>query len=139
LSYTWGDKDNKKQITVNGLSFTVSESADAALRRLRPPKKSKTLWINAICINQLNMEEKAVQRSLTTQIYESASRVCGFAPWNAQQGDLVCVLKGGKTPYVLRLPPAGSVYQLVGEAYVHGIMAGEAMDIVKGVQTFGMV
>ncbi|CAM1509403.1 Fc.00g031420.m01.CDS01 [Cosmosporella sp. VM-42] len=51
----------------------------------------------------------------------------GLAPWNAQEGDLVCILKGGKTPFLLRLPPAGSVYQLVGETYVYGIMGGEAI------------
>ena len=51
----------------------------------------------------------------------------GLAPWNAQEGDLVCILKGGKTPFLLRLSPAGSVYQVVGEAYVYGIMGGEAV------------
>jgi hypothetical protein len=51
----------------------------------------------------------------------------GLAPWNAHAGDLVCILKGGKTPFLLRLPPAGSVYQVVGEAYVQGVMGGEAV------------
>jgi hypothetical protein len=51
----------------------------------------------------------------------------GLAPWNAHAGDLVCILKGGKTPFLLRLPPAGSVYQVLGEAYVHGVMGGEAV------------
>ncbi|OAQ97008.1 hypothetical protein LLEC1_06366 [Akanthomyces lecanii] len=57
----------------------------------------------------------------------------GLAPWNAQDGDLVCVLRGGKTPFLLRLPPAGSVYQIVGEAYVHGIMGGEAVENEDGI------
>lgn len=52
----------------------------------------------------------------------------GLAPWNAQEGNLVCILKWGKTPFLLRLPPAGSVYQVVGEAYVQGIMGGEAVE-----------
>ncbi len=50
----------------------------------------------------------------------------GIAPWNAELGDLITVLKGGKTPFLLRLPPA-SGYQLVGESYVYGIMGGEAI------------
>jgi hypothetical protein len=58
----------------------------------------------------------------------------GLAPWNAEEGDLVCILKGGKTPFLLRLPPAGSVYQLVGETYVHGIMGGEAVaEDIRGI------
>ncbi|KFG84121.1 hypothetical protein MANI_000736 [Metarhizium anisopliae] len=51
----------------------------------------------------------------------------GLAPWNAKDSDIVCILKGGKTPYLLRLIPAGSVYQVIGEAYVYGIMGGEAV------------
>ena len=52
----------------------------------------------------------------------------GLAPWNAQVGDVVAVLHGGDTPFLLR--PACSepgVYSFVGEAFVHGIMGGEAL------------
>ncbi|KAH7153404.1 heterokaryon incompatibility protein-domain-containing protein [Dactylonectria macrodidyma] len=55
----------------------------------------------------------------------------GLAPWNAQVGDAVFILKGGKTPFLLRGhegPDQG--YRLVGEAFVYGIMAGEAVDLV---------
>lgn len=51
----------------------------------------------------------------------------GLAPWNVQEGDIVCVLRGGKTPFLLRLPPTACIYKIVGEAYVHGIMGGEAV------------
>ncbi|EPE29820.1 hypothetical protein GLAREA_00980 [Glarea lozoyensis ATCC 20868] len=60
-------------------------------------------------------------------LYVTSKGYIGLAPWNAREGDLVCIFKGGKTPFLLRLPPAGSVYQLVGETYVHGIMGGEAV------------
>ncbi|KAK3391250.1 heterokaryon incompatibility protein-domain-containing protein [Podospora didyma] len=56
----------------------------------------------------------------------------GLAPWNAKIGDKVCVLKGGKTPFLLREEGKGdegedNVHSFVGEAYVYGIMGGEAM------------
>ena len=52
----------------------------------------------------------------------------GLAPWNAQVGDVVAVLHGGDTPFLLR--PAGAepgVYSFVGEVFVYGTMGGEAL------------
>jgi hypothetical protein len=41
--------------------------------------------------------------------------------------DIVVVLFGCIMPFVLR--PHGIEYKLVGEAYVHGIMKGEAIQM----------
>ncbi len=50
----------------------------------------------------------------------------GLAPSRAAPGDLVVVLLGAPVPHVLRKRDDGG-YTLVGECYVHGIMAGEAL------------
>ena len=50
-----------------------------------------------------------------------------LAPWNAQKGDQVAVLLGGRTPFLLRKQAKCHEYTLVGEAYVYGLMAGEAL------------
>jgi len=53
----------------------------------------------------------------------------GLAPWNANIGDVVAVLYGGETPFLLR--PRRSepgVYRFVGECFVQGLMGGEAMS-----------
>ncbi|XDG10332.1 hypothetical protein ABKA04_009947 [Annulohypoxylon sp. FPYF3050] len=52
-----------------------------------------------------------------------------LGPAALEQNDLVCVLFGGKMPFCLR-PLGGQYYQLVGECYVHGLMNGEAMDLM---------
>ena len=44
-------------------------------------------------------------------------------------GDMVCVLLGGDTPFVLR-PLGNGEWHFVAEAYVHGLMDGEAMEKV---------
>ena len=44
-----------------------------------------------------------------------------------RDGDCVCVLLGGDTPFVMR-PKKGDEWQFLAEAYVHGIMDGEAMS-----------
>jgi hypothetical protein len=52
----------------------------------------------------------------------------GLAPWNACKGDVVAILPGGKTPYLLRPCISRPSYTFIGETYVHGLMEGEAMD-----------
>ncbi|KAH7410471.1 heterokaryon incompatibility protein-domain-containing protein [Phaeosphaeria sp. MPI-PUGE-AT-0046c] len=49
----------------------------------------------------------------------------GLVPMNARAGDVVAVLTGGRVPIILR--PEAGYYTVVGDAYVHGIMDGEAM------------
>ena len=50
----------------------------------------------------------------------------GLVPRSAAAGDVICVLYGGRVPYVLR--PCKDGYTLIGECYIHGLMDGEAMD-----------
>lgn len=44
-----------------------------------------------------------------------------------EPGDVVVVLYGGKVPFVLR--PEGNWWKLLGECYIHGVMAGEALGM----------
>ncbi|KAI1159602.1 HET-domain-containing protein [Nemania serpens] len=48
----------------------------------------------------------------------------GLVPDMATDGDKICILQGCNVPYVLRR--VGEHYMLMGDAYVHGIMLGEA-------------
>lgn len=50
----------------------------------------------------------------------------GICPKWAQVGDTICLLTGGKVPYVLRADSEGT-YQLVGECYLLEAMQGELM------------
>ncbi|KAM0261945.1 hypothetical protein ACHAQJ_001949 [Trichoderma viride] len=64
-----------------------------------------------------------------------------LGPDALQQGDVVAVLRGGKTPFLLRrVRTSGDAdtdtqgrWILVGECYVHGLMDGEGWD-VEGVE-----
>ena len=51
-----------------------------------------------------------------------------LGPAIMDEGDIVCVLFGGKMPFCLR--PSGRQYILVGECYAHGLMKGEVMDMM---------
>ncbi|KAI1307194.1 HET-domain-containing protein [Xylaria venustula] len=50
----------------------------------------------------------------------------GLVPDTAKDGDKICILQGFNVPYVLR--QVGEHYTLIGDAYVHGIMFGEAFQ-----------
>ncbi|KAK0254812.1 hypothetical protein LTR12_001921 [Friedmanniomyces endolithicus] len=47
-------------------------------------------------------------------------------PEEADEGDLIVILRGGRLPFVVR--PVAHGFRLIGPAYVHGIMNGEAYD-----------
>ncbi|KAJ0164211.1 Heterokaryon incompatibility protein 6, OR allele [Colletotrichum tanaceti] len=57
----------------------------------------------------------------------SGSGYVGLAPRHVLPGDKIVVFLGGKTPYIVRDTGVAGYCELVGEAYVHGIMFGEAM------------
>jgi hypothetical protein len=71
LSYCWGDI-HWTQITVNGCRFDVSLRVSAALRRLRLREDPVLIWVDVICINQQNTQEKSQQVQSMAQIYEKA-------------------------------------------------------------------
>ena len=50
----------------------------------------------------------------------------GCVPRSVIVGDTVCVLYGGRVPYVLR-PVGDGKYILIGDCFIHGLMDGEAM------------
>ncbi|KIW45228.1 uncharacterized protein PV06_03630 [Exophiala oligosperma] len=52
-----------------------------------------------------------------------------LGPEVMEETDIICVLFGGKMPFCLR--PWNSHYLLVGECYVHGLMDGEAMEMLR--------
>ncbi|KAL2059835.1 hypothetical protein VTL71DRAFT_9990 [Oculimacula yallundae] len=50
----------------------------------------------------------------------------GWGPDKMREGDVVGILHGASIPFILR--PVGNRFEVIGDAYVHGIMGGEAMD-----------
>jgi hypothetical protein len=52
----------------------------------------------------------------------------GIGPRETEQGDLVFILLGADTPYILRRRSQDKTLQLIGEAYIYGVMDGEAME-----------
>ncbi|EON69364.1 hypothetical protein W97_08624 [Coniosporium apollinis CBS 100218] len=80
LSYVWGDVKNSPEIFLqgedeDGEAWKVTPNLHAALLHLRSTRQERTFWIDALCINQDNFEERASQVRLMRHIYESAQEV----------------------------------------------------------------
>ena len=81
VSYCWAteDGDDSKSCTLScdgGLIF-ITRNCEAALRRIRNDQ-DRTLWLDAICINQASDGERSHQMGLMGSIYKSASGVLVF-------------------------------------------------------------
>lgn len=73
LSYVWGSPDKTHIIWINdGKSLPITANLFSALHDIRHKTSPIFLWADAICINQLDGLEKAMQISLMAQIYAGA-------------------------------------------------------------------
>jgi hypothetical protein len=75
LSYVWGKFDPPKTIFVHGRKKTITPNLFAALRQFRDPSIPLLLWVDALCIDQNNAEERNHQVGLMSLIYKKAGSV----------------------------------------------------------------
>lgn len=83
LSYSWGTADSEEYIHITDPASThntppwlkIRKDLATALRHLRYPDRSRTLWIDAICINQADVEERGRQVKRMSQIYPLSEKV----------------------------------------------------------------
>lgn len=75
LSYTWGEPRLTHFIECDGAEIKITANLHSALQRIRergqgPPK---TFWIDAICVDQGNLEERGHQVRLMRRIFSAAA------------------------------------------------------------------
>ncbi|KAI1428568.1 heterokaryon incompatibility protein-domain-containing protein [Xylaria sp. FL1777] len=87
ISYVWGSEDNRQPICIQSddkgnnhptgktRRFLVTENLYTALLHFRDSLVERILWIDAICINQGDNDEKGHQVQLMATIYAKANRV----------------------------------------------------------------
>ncbi|KAH7629769.1 heterokaryon incompatibility, partial [Sordaria sp. MPI-SDFR-AT-0083] len=68
-------EDKPCSIFIDGCHLAVGEKLHAPLLQLRDHSIEGTIWIDAICINQGDNEEKGHQVQSMAKIYAKASRV----------------------------------------------------------------
>jgi hypothetical protein len=75
LSYVWGDPNNLRSISIDKHDLPITINLHAALLCLRDRFIDRTIWVDAICINQGDVIEKGMQVRYMAEIYSKASRV----------------------------------------------------------------
>ncbi|KAL8903582.1 MAG: hypothetical protein Q9207_003833 [Kuettlingeria erythrocarpa] len=75
LSYEWGSGDRTLPIVINGIETRVGKNLWEALYYLRDAREEQVLWVDAICINQHDLAEKAIVVPRMNFVYRRAAEV----------------------------------------------------------------
>ncbi|GME29275.1 heterokaryon incompatibility protein-domain-containing protein [Neofusicoccum parvum] len=87
LSYVWGSPDDPVMADIDfastegvvcSFNLYITQNLATALRQLRYPDVPRTVWADAICINQSDYAERAQQVLMMGDIYRFARKVVAF-------------------------------------------------------------
>lgn len=82
LSYVWGDPSATKVILVDNTPFKVRINLWNYLVQARSEERCtlepRYIWVDAVCINQDDLDERSTQVAIMGQIYSKASEVCAW-------------------------------------------------------------
>jgi hypothetical protein len=87
LSYTWGGSDKSCSVSIGRQNLPVTENLYKALLQLQDRSLERILWIDALCIDQENLEERGQQVQLMSKIYSKAARVLIWLGETAHESD----------------------------------------------------
>jgi hypothetical protein len=130
LSYTWGDASDTRHLFIDGSQTAVTASLHSALLQFRNanprPGQRRTLWADAICINQKDATEKTVQVRLMADIYQRAQRVLVWLGPSTE----------GVEAFLASLPKAHALVREVQES-LRSEVGEEDIDASPSVQYIG--
>lgn len=75
LSYTWGAKEETKDILINNQLHAITENVYLALLHMCQPTTDRVIWVDALCIDQRNNKERPHQVGIMGNIYSKAESV----------------------------------------------------------------
>ncbi|RDW79831.1 hypothetical protein BP6252_04469 [Coleophoma cylindrospora] len=77
LSYAWDNNPSYSRLTMvcNGQDLEVPSNLYLALRRIRHIESPLTLWVDTLCINQADNDERNHQVGMMREIYENSEEV----------------------------------------------------------------
>lgn len=106
LSYVWGDyASNPDIIHCNEQRLQITRNCSNALKAICARHGPITIWVDALCINQEDEEEKTIQLKLMAEIYTWAREVYIWLGEGNERTDKA--IKCIKMASAFRLPPPG--------------------------------
>jgi hypothetical protein len=127
----------------------IEPALESQLRFLKDVLNDTILWINKLREFPGRLRNGGFDPKLSTdRVLFIAGDYRGLGPKVMECGDVVCILLGGRTPFVLRPtggrlstePPSSQTpfpslvdvkYSFIGECYVEGVMHGEGVKGTK--------
>jgi hypothetical protein len=116
----------------------AAEFAAFRVHLVKEASKQERDKLHELLPEGMDVLEPIAKKRNVDDIYWAASRFCtgrkvfctkhgmlGLGPTILRAGDLCCILFGAHVPFILRR--VAEKYRLVGEAYVDGVMRGEAI------------
>ena len=88
LSYVWGQELASAPMLVSNTELPITANLDVALRHLRMCNEERVLWVDAVCINQNDLDEKAQQVRMMRRIYYLAPTVRVWLGPPTHDGDI---------------------------------------------------
>jgi len=92
LSYCWGDTKDLQPVLLTDADSSLSRemflnsNLFSALRQFRSSTAARIFWIDLLCINQTDVQERTLQVALMGDIFASADSVC---VWLGESDDIV--------------------------------------------------
>lgn len=90
ISYTWGEAESNTAILINDKPFSVRTNCEFVLKQARRHGQSRYYWVDAVCINQKNLEEKSKQVLMMGSIYKEARHVLACVGDHADDSLFFC-------------------------------------------------
>ena len=75
VSYVWGNPQYTRSAIINKRPVMITRNLHDSLRQIRSKTKTITIWADALCINQADLDEKSRQVGLMVEIYRQCSKV----------------------------------------------------------------
>ncbi|KAH7083785.1 heterokaryon incompatibility protein-domain-containing protein [Paraphoma chrysanthemicola] len=75
LSYVWGDPQTDRFIHCPTGKIPIAANLSQALLHIRSSDRTRVLWVDAVCIDQNNVQERSHQVSIMGSIYSHARQV----------------------------------------------------------------
>lgn len=90
VSYTWGSADASHTMLCNDVEVSIPQNLASALREIQRSTEEVYIWVDAVCANQTDNQERAEQVAEMLHIYQKAGSVIAWL--GAADSNSVCAV-----------------------------------------------
>lgn len=103
ISYTWGEPSDTTNIEINDKRMVVRRNCEYVLQQAFAEDAAAYLWVDAICIDQENLQEKSYQVAMMGDMYQRAARVLACIGPHADDSDFLMGILASRKAFLSEL------------------------------------